>query len=184
MKNNKLEKGKWVRWENNNQLNIGYIVDMPTTNRDGRNIYPIQLINGLKTAVGGDKLTIIPHIRKWKVSPKKIKEFKREIENFNSKEKEGLVSEQENGKLMNQYKNRIQELETALKNEKGRVIELEKENESLKTNVPDVAKDDSKEIVGEITQTLKSVLSKALSGANTLEIVSSITNAVFEINGI
>ena len=85
---------------------------------------------------------------------------------------------------MNQYKNRIQELETALKNEKGRVIELEKENESLKTNVPDVAKDDYKEIVGKITQTLKSVLSKALSGANTLEIVSSITDAIFEINGI
>lgn len=88
MKNNKLEKGKWVRWENNNQLNIGYIVDMPTTNREGRNIYPIQLINGLKTAAGGDKLTIIPHIRQGKVSSKKIKEFKKEIENFNSKERE------------------------------------------------------------------------------------------------
>ena len=153
MKNNKLEKGKWVKWENNNQLNIGYIVDMPTTNREGRNIYPIQLINGLKTAVGGDKLTIIPHIRQGKVSPKKMKDFKKEIENFNSKGKE-------------------------------RAVELEKENESLKTNVPDVAKDDSKEIVGKITQTLKAVLSKALSGANTLEIVSSITDAIFEINGI
>ena len=153
MKNNKLEKGKWVKWANNNQLNIGYIVDMPTTNREGRNIYPIQLINGLKTAVGGDKLTIIPHIRQGKVSPKKMKDFKKEIENFNSKGKE-------------------------------RAVELEKENESLKTNVPDVAKDDSKEIVGKITQTLKAVLSKALSGANTLEIVSSITDAIFEINGI
>lgn len=62
MKNNKLEKGKWVRWENNNQLNIGYIVDMPTTNREGRNIYPIQLINGLKTAVGGYTLEIVSSI--------------------------------------------------------------------------------------------------------------------------
>ena len=95
-----------------------------------------------------------------------------------------MVSEQENGKLLNQYKNRIQELETALKKEKERAVELEKENESLKTNVPDVAKDDSKEIVGKITQTLKAVLSKALSGADTLEIVSSITDAIFEINGI
>lgn len=59
---------------------------------------------------------------------------------------------------MNQYKNRIQELETALKNDRRKVVELEKENESLKINVPDVAKDDSKEIVGKITQTLKAVL--------------------------
>lgn len=82
-----FEVGKYVRWISpDGYMMAGQILDSPGKNRQDQYVYPVELLNGNKTAVSADKLEIIPNQRKNMSATAKLA-LKNEIQNYNDMKK-------------------------------------------------------------------------------------------------
>lgn len=173
-----LEKGTWVRWKNNNQLNIGRVVDEPTKKPDGRLIYPIITMDGGKTAVGGDKIEKIPHMRKGgKLSAKKRREFENEIKDNADNNK----LRNQNGDIAEALRIAQEEIERLKKLNAGleeKIKTVENEREVLANQVSQFNK-------SEIVENIKQAVEQCLSNPeNRLAHVQCLLNCMYKIAGI
>lgn len=141
-----LKIGKWVRWRNSDGTNwIGHISGEPGTNRHGETVYPVEMLNGSKTAVSKDKLTVIPGLKAGKLSQKRRSELLEECVSYNQvdmadKKKDDIDKES----LLQAREKEIEDLRQKLEEYKDlkenftrlqeRSKELLAENELLKKN--------------------------------------------------
>ena len=152
-----LKVGKWVRWKTaEGLLMTGHVVGEAGLNRANEYVYPIELLNGNRTAVKREKLEIIPSLKAGVISQKRKNELIAQCDNYNKNVKtmgkkdnnggdidlNALVSAREKeiedlrGKLDEANRQLVLKTQEAQKLS-AKVETLEKDIETLKNN-PDV----------------------------------------------
>lgn len=159
-----LEVGRYVRWMSpEGYMMAGKILDAPGTNRQNQSVYPIELLNGTKTAVNADKLEVIPNSRKNMSASGKLA-LKKEIENINNMKK-GNNPNQNGGidqtALLKAREAEISDLKETISRNKQEYVELQaKFDELSKMREETPVKID---VIRTVTEELKQLVNDLLS---------------------